>query len=606
MTESFPAIGPARPNRRAQSLVALALALAVFLIDALTPLDIAIAVLYVVVVLLVALGGSRRKTLAAGVACVVLTLVGFALSVDLNDSAGSLARCVFSVLAITITSLLAMRNLASTARLRDQIQMLNLTHDAIVVYDMEDSVTFWNRGAEEVYGWTADEAMGQSVHRLTQTRFPVPVEHIRAELLRTGRWDGELQRMRRDGKPLTISSRWALWRDQSGKPAAILATSNDITERHQAEAALTRSEAFLAEAQRLSKTGSVALRLPEEEMTWSDEAYRILGYDSSVQPTSDHMLERTHPDDLALVQEARAQIRAGAPRIEVMHRLLMPDGSVKHVHLVTRLNTATAGHLEYVGALMDVTEATLTQQALQRSLTELAHVTRITTLGELAASIAHEVAQPIAAIVTCADAALRWLHRPQPDIDEATRSIRQMISDAKRSSEIIRQIRAMAQKHDPSYAEVDLNALARESVELLRRELQDHGIEAMLQLDEPASLIRGDRVQLQQVLVNLVVNAVQAMDGVTSRRRRLWISTCRVEPEQVKLTVRDSGNGFRAGDAEHLFNPFFTTKTDGMGMGLSICRSIVEAHGGRIWAESPNDGGASLQVVLPIQHEDGQ
>src|SRR5438445_8910805 len=144
MTESFPAIGPARPSTRAQSLVALALALAVFLIDALTPLDIAIAVLYVVVVLLVALGESRRRTLAAGVAGVVVTLVGFALSLDFNDSAGSLARCVFSLLAITITSLLAMRNLASTARLREQIQMLNLTHDAIVVYDMKDCVTFWN------------------------------------------------------------------------------------------------------------------------------------------------------------------------------------------------------------------------------------------------------------------------------------------------------------------------------------------------------------------------------------------------------------------------------------------------------------------------------
>ncbi|MEM5430255.1 PAS domain-containing sensor histidine kinase [Cupriavidus oxalaticus] len=601
MNESFPAVGPARAGTRAQLLVALVLALAVFLIDALTPLDIAIAVLYVVVVLLIASGGSRRRTVAAGAACVVLTLVGFVLSIDLNDSAGSVARCVFSLLAITITSLLAIRNLDSTARLREQVQMLNLTHDAIVVYDMQDSIIFWNRGAEEVYGWTADEAISQPVHRLTRTSFPVPVDEIRAELLRTGRWDGELQHMRRDGKPLTISSRWALWRDQSGKPAAILATSNDITKRHQAEAALTRSEAFLAEAQRLSKTGSVALRLPEEEMTWSDEAYRILGYDMSVPPTSDRVLERTHPDDLPLVQEARARLRAGAPRIEVMHRLLMPDGTVKHVHLVARLTTAGAGRLEYVGALMDVTEATLTQQALQRSQTELAHVTRITTLGELAASIAHEVAQPIAAIVSWADAAQRWLHRPQPDIEEATRSIRQIVADAKRSSEIISQIRAMAQQRDPSYAAVDLNALVRDSVELLRRELQDHGTNVTLQLDAPAALVRGDRVQLQQVLVNLVMNAVQAMDGSTSGRRRLWISTCRADAERVELAVRDSGCGIPAGDADHLFNPFFTTKADGMGMGLSICRSIVEAHGGQIWAASPDDGGASLHVALPLQ-----
>jgi len=603
MNESFLAIRTANFGTRAQILAALLLALAVFLIDALTPLDIAIAVLYVVVVLVIAASGSRRRTLVAGAACIVLTLVGFALSIDLNDSAGSVARCAFSLLAITITSILAMRNLDSTARLREQVQMLNLTHDAIVVYDMQDCISYWNHGAEEVYGWTAEDAINQSFHRLTQTSFPVPVHVIRAELLRTGRWDGELQHVRRDGKALTISSRWALWRDPAGRPAAILATSNDITERHQAEAALARSEAFLAEAQQLSKTGSVALRLPEEEMTWSDEAYRILGYDMSVPADADHVLERTHPDDLALVQEACARLRAGAPHIDVMHRLLMPDGTVKHVHLVARLTTAAAGRREYVGALMDVTEATLTQQALQRSQTELAHVTRITTLGELAASIAHEVSQPISAIVSSADAAQRWLHRPQPEIEEAIPLIRQIIADAKRSSEIIDQIRAMAQQRDPVHTDVDLNALVRDSVELLRRELQDHGIKLSLQLDASAAYVRGDRVQLQQVVVNLVMNAVQAMDDAGNGRGRLSISTCQLEPDRVRLAVRDSGSGIPAGNADRLFDPFFTTKADGMGIGLSICRSIVEAHAGRIWAESPDGGGALLQVELPLQVE---
>ncbi|WP_454725196.1 MULTISPECIES: PAS domain-containing sensor histidine kinase [Cupriavidus] len=600
MNESFRASDPALDPRILSGAAAL-LAIAVFLIDALTPLDIAIAVLYVVVVLLVALTGSRRATLTVAAICAVLTVAGFLLSKGAHMGGGSLARCVFSLLALGITTLLAVRNLASNARLREQVQMLDMTHDAIVVYDLDDIITFWNHGAEEVYGWRAEQAIGQPMHTLTQTRFPVPPEQIHDQLLRSGRWDGELERVRRDGTRVVISSRWALWRDRAGKPVAIIATNNDITERQRAEAALARSEAFLAEAQQLSKTGSIAMRLPEGDMTWSDEAYAIFGYGRDVTPGAERVLERTHPEDLALVQAARAQARAGAPQIDVAHRLLLPDGTVKHVHLVARRTVAAAGHFEYVGALMDVTGTTLTQQALQRTLAELAHVMRVTTLGELAASIAHEVTQPIAAIVTCGDSALRWLNRPQPEVGEATESIRQMIRDAKRSSEIIRQIRSMAQKRDPSYAEMDLNALVGESLALVRRELQDHHVEAELRLGEPPARICGDRIQLQQVLINLLMNAVQAMDAAGGRRR-LWVSTSAADERHVQVAVRDSGKGIAPEDAGRLFNAFFTTKAEGMGMGLSICRSIIEAHGGRIWAESPPGGGALLQVLLPL-HE---
>ncbi|WP_059412435.1 PAS domain-containing sensor histidine kinase [Cupriavidus basilensis] len=603
MNESFRAGDPALSDSRILLGAAALLAVAVFLIDALTPLDIAIAVLYVVVVLLVALTGSRRATLAVAVVCAVLTVIGFLLSKGAHMGGGSLARCVFSLLAIGITSLLAVRNLASNARLREQVQMLDMTHDAIVVYDLNDIITFWNHGAEEVYGWTAAQAIGQPMHTLTQTRFPIPPERIHEELLRNGRWDGELERVRRDGARVVISSRWALWRDGAGKPVAIIATNNDITERQRAEAALAQSEAFLAEAQQLSKTGSIAMRLPEGAMTWSDEAYSIFGYGRDVQPSAERVIERTHPEDLALVQAAREQARAGVPQIDVAHRLLLPDGTVKHVHLVARRTVAAAGRYEYVGALMDVTDTTLTQQALQRTLSELAHVMRVTTLGELAASIAHEVTQPIAAIVTCGDSALRWLNRPQPEVGEATESIRQMIRDARRSSEIIRQIRSMAQKRDPSYAEMDLNALVDESLALVRRELQDHHVEAELRLGEPPALICGDRIQLQQVLINLLMNAVQAMDSVGGRRC-LRVATRAADERHVRVEVRDSGKGIAPEDAGRLFNAFFTTKGDGMGMGLSICRSIIEAHGGRIWAESPPEGGALLQVLLPLHEPD--
>ena len=584
-------------------LAAVFLAVAVFAIDAFTPLDIAIAVLYVIVVLLVAATGSRHATLLAGGICALLTVVGYALSGDLHPSPGQAERFAISLLALSTTTVLALRHLATTARLREQVEMLDLTHDAIVVHDMNGIVTFWNRGAEELYGWSAAEAVGQSFHGLTQTRFPAPEADIRADLLAAGRWAGELSRTRRDGSDIVISSRLALWRDRTGKPVAVLATNNDITERQKAKAALAQSEAFLAEAQRLSKTGSIAIRLPDGSMTWSEEAYRILGYAQDVSPDAARVLAHTHPEDLESALAVRERMCAGQPHVCASQRLLLPDGTVKHVKLVARLTAAEPGRTEYVGALMDVTEAVQTQRALQRSQAELAHVTRITTLGELAASIAHEVTQPIAAIVTCGGSALRWLDRPSPDLAEARQSIGQMIRDAGRAGEIVRRIRAMARKHDASFGPVDLNGLVEEAVELVRRELQDQRIETVLDLGIPAPIVHGDRVQLQQVLLNLLVNAVQAMSGVDGRRRRIWLATA-ADAHNARLTVRDAGNGFRAEDAEDLFNAFYTTKPDGVGMGLSICRSIAEGHGGAIRAEAPPEGGAIFQLTLPLQDND--
>ncbi len=716
---------PLRDNARALYACAAVIGLAVFVIDAFTPLDIAIAVLYVVVVLLVASTGSRPAAVAAAWTCVVLTLFAFVLSHDEHYSGGAVARCAVSLLAIVTTSVLALRNQANTATLREQLQLLDLTHDAIVAYDMNDRITFWNQGAEELYGWTAQQALGQPIHELTQTHAAISLDEIRDEVLRVGRWHGELERVRKDGETVAISSRWALWRDRNGKPRAILATNNDITlrkrmegelrrqqeelratidaipgmvwssspdgrlsyinrrwsefgvtvaedsgdiwrsivhpddlpateaawqsavttgasfenvarirrrdgvyrwmhigaeplrdaagkilrwygvntdieERKRAEQALERSEAFLSDAQRLSRTGSIATSFPGGEMWWSEEAYRIFDYPEDAKPGIDLIVARAHPDDLALAREAYEQAMAGEPYIDTGHRLLMPDGSVKHVHYVAHIAAPQSGNIEYVGALMDVTERVVAQEALDRSTAELAHTTRVTMLGELAASIAHEVTQPLAAIVTAGDAASRWLNRPQPELCEAAQSIDQMIRDAKRATDIIRQIRAMAQKRDPSHAVFDLNAIARESVELVRRELDGERVEVETAYELPALEVCADRVQLQQVIINLVLNGVQAMTGVAGRARRLRIRTRRFDGRHAQVIVEDSGTGISEENLGRLFNAFFTTKKDGMGMGLSICRSIVEMHGGRIWAESKQGEGAVMQFILPL------
>ncbi|MFM0325309.1 PAS domain-containing sensor histidine kinase [Caballeronia glebae] len=600
-----------RHDTRIVSMLAAAIALAVFLIDALTPLDIAIAVLYVVVVLLIASTGNRAATVTVAWGCVILTLIGFILSHDENVSGGALARCAVSLLAIGTTAILSLRIQATTTKTQEQLELLNLAHDAIVAHDMNERITFWNRGAEALYGYPAQEAIGQPIHRMTQSNSPVPHAQIRAELLRSGRWDGEITRVRHDGGEIVIASRAALLRDAKGVPCAVLATSNDITQRKRMEAelqrqrdALKRSEAFLLDAQRLSLTGSIATRLPAGTMWWSDEAYRIFDYPRDTTPSIDAILARAHPDDIAIVRGAHEAALKGACEIDVEHRLLLPDGSVKHVHFVAhRASSESDGDGdgdEYVGALMDVTETKLAQEALARSTAELAHVTRVTMLGELAASIAHEVTQPLAAIVTSGDAGLRWLNRAQPEIAEAQQSIAQMIRDAKRASEVIARIRAMARKRDSQPATLDVNEIAGETIELVRRELARHRVDVRTDLAMPPPTVRCDRVQLQQVLINLMMNAAQAMSGVDGPRV-LRVATCESEsdPGYTQIAVQDSGTGISEDNARRLFDAFFTTKAEGMGMGLSICRSIIEAHGGRIWAESPDEGGARFCFVLP-------
>ncbi|SDI71926.1 PAS domain S-box-containing protein [Paraburkholderia steynii] len=711
---------------RALYPAAAAIAAAVFVIDAFTMIDIAVAVLYATVVLLVASAGSRAMTANVAWGCVALTLLGFMLSHDGHYSDGSVARCVVSLLAIATTSMLALRNQASNDMLRKQLEMLDLTHDAIIVYDMDDHVTFWNQGAERLYGWTAQQAMGQPLHELTQTKAStMPIDEIRRETLLHGGWHGELERIRNDGATVYISSRCTLWRDDRGKPLAILATSNDITARKQMEAelqrqqdelratidaipgmvwsssrdgcpdymnrrwneygveladdirdiwqsivhsddlpamqaawreavatgsalettarirrkdgvyrwmhvgaeplrdangeivrwygvntdieehkqtqqALERSEAFLSDAQRLSCTGSIATRVPECDMWWSDETYRIFDIPRHVTPSIELIAARTHPDDIDIVKRTHEWALAGESHIDSEFRLLLTDGSVKHVHYVAHLSAPASGKVEYVGALMDVTDRVTAQEALDRSTAELAHVTRVTMLGEMAASIAHEVTQPLAAIVTAGDAAKRWLNRPRPDLDEVGLSIGNMTRDAKRATDIIRQIRAMAQKRDPSPMPLDLNALAREAIELLRRELEAHAIEVETGNLQHVLRVSVDRVQIQQVVINLMMNAVQAMSAVKNRARRLKIVTHKVDDGHAQLSVEDSGTGISEENSRRLFSPFFTTRKEGMGIGLSICRSIVEAHGGRIWAESQEGEGTTMQFILPL------
>jgi C4-dicarboxylate-specific signal transduction histidine kinase len=371
-----------------------------------------------------------------------------------------------------------------------------------------------------------------------------------------------------------------------------------ITERKRAEDALRRSETYLAEAQRLSLTGSFGWKIARQEIFWSDETYRIFGYDRTIEPTIERALQRVHPDDVALVRQTIDEASQDKKDIELEHRLLMPDGTIKHLRVLAHAATDPSDGLELVGAVTDVSATKRAQEALHQAQLQLTHVTRVTMLGELTASIAHEVNQPLTGIVANGEASLRWLQHKVPDIHEARGALMRIISDADRASNVIRRIRDLSKKAVPEMRPLDINDVVEEALLLVQRQALSHRVMLRLNLASGLPAALGDWVQLQQVIINLAINGIEAMASV-SGRRELVVRSDQYEADQVLVAVQDSGVGIEPEQVDRLFSAFYTTKPDGMGMGLSICRSIVEAHGGRVWASNNDARGATIQFALP-------
>jgi len=371
------------------------------------------------------------------------------------------------------------------------------------------------------------------------------------------------------------------------------------------EEKLRRSEAYLAEAQRLTHTGSWAWRVAGgDALHLSEEWYRIYGFDpENGRPTFDERRQRTHPEDRAKWQGAIDQAIAEKSEYRVEFRILLPDGTVKYIQTVGHPVLNASGDLvQFVGSSTDITERKHSEEALRQAQTDLAHASRVTTMGELTASLAHEVNQPIAAAVTDANTCLRWLTRDQPDLDEARDAASRMAKDATRAAEIIARVRLMFKKGVAQRELVDVSELLREMVILLRNEISRHSISVRTELAEALPQIMGDRVQLQQVVMNLIINSIDAMKDVEGTRE-LTINSRRAEGEQVMVSVTDTGVGLPSQQADQIFDAFFSTKAHGTGMGLRISRSIVESHGGRLWATDNSPRGASFNLTLPTKVE---
>jgi PAS domain S-box-containing protein len=393
--------------------------------------------------------------------------------------------------------------------------------------------------------------------------------------------------------------------DAAGRPA-FAGAMQDVTASKLAEEQLRRSEAFLAKGQEMSSSGTFSFRSATGEFTWSDQLYRIYEFEPGSDVTFELITTRYHPEDRHVIETVREQTRNGVTDFDYEHRLLMSDGSIKFVHVVAHGSPDKDGNgLEYFGAIQDMTQRRLAEDALDKVRRELARVTRAMSLGALTASIAHEVNQPLAGIITNAGTCLRMLAADPPNIEGARETARRTIRDGNRAADVVTRLRALFDKKADATETFDLNQATQEVLALMWGDLLRNKVILRTELDQDHPLfVTGDRVQLQQVIQNLVRNATDAMCDVTDRPRDLQVAASR-DGGHARVVVRDAGVGFEPQAAERLFDAFYTSKSDGMGVGLSISRSIIENHGGKLWAETNEGHGATFSFSIPGMAEDG-
>ena len=612
--------------------VAIGLSLSLFAIDLFSRMEGAIAVLYVTVILLVAPVG-REFVAMAGIGTGALATIAF-LGEHPYPSQDTLTRLAVSLVAIAITTVITFRDRSIKTTLSEQARVLELSHDTVIIRDPDDVILYWNDGAEQLYGWKREEAIGRNCDVLMRTILPSPA--TMAELEREGKWSGEIVRTRRDGTELVLASRWMLRRDPEGRPAGIIESSADLTDQRRVAAERRTSEdrfrtmfdmaGFAAWESDWSETMRVALdsapdRASIESWLSSNPETAQRAASSAVVSNANqaavdlfrapsrefligaNLMGRYTPESTRAFSEIVAALAEGARSAEKETHLRTLDGRI--VDAVVRVTVLPEGapwsHMLVMA--FDVTERNEVRARLEQALDELAHAGRVSMLGQLAASIAHEVNQPLAAIVNYGKSGIRWLSRAEPESGEALACLEKIVSNSARASEVITRVRSLARKATPQRDEVGVHDLIDDAIMLIQREARAAEVAVRRDGDE-APLVLCDRVQVQQVLVNLLLNAIQAMKDIENRKRVLTVRVS-AGPDEVGVAVEDCGTGLPEDGNARLFEPFFTTKKEGMGMGLSICRTIIEAQGGRIGARN-NEGkpGATVSFTLPVAREE--
>ena len=471
----------------------------------------------------------------------------------------------------------------------------------VALSDLSGRFLATNPVYQEMLGYTAAELQKLSFLDLTYEPDFELSRTLTDELLagKHRQFQIEKRYRRKNGSLVWVRNNVSIVPGTERVPRFLMALSEDITERKQAEEKLRRSEAFLAEGQHLARVGSFSWHVATNQITCSEQLYRIFEFEEGTAQTIERLYSRVHPEDLLLLQETVERSRRDGCDIEFQHRLLMPNLAVKYVNMVAHVVRDRKGQLEYVGAVQDVTQRRSSEEALSQARSELAHVARISSLGVLTASIAHEVNQPLSGIVTNASTCLRMLAADPPNVEGARETVRRTIRDGNRAADVINRLRALFSKKATTLEPLDLNEATEEVMALLLSELQRNRVILRPELAGNLPLIIGDRVQLQQVILNLIRNASDAMSSVDDRPRQLLVRTEAEAGGGVRLSVQDAGSGFDPQAADRLFDTFYTTKNEGMGIGLSVSRSIIESHHGRLWATRNEGPGATFSFSIP-------
>jgi len=478
--------------------------------------------------------------------------------------------------------------------------MINAIPTSIGVMRADGTPLYGNQGVTDYTGLTLEEMQKETFR--SRIFHPDDMERLHAErrlaFSRPVPFENEQRALGKDGK-----YRWFLFRykpllDETGKIDRWYMAAFDIDDRKRAEEQVEQTYLRLAEAQRLSKTGSFITDLVADEHNWSEETFRIFDFDPATKVTVQRIREIIQPEDLPSFEATLARAMTGAD-VDFVFRIVTSRNVMKHIRGMARIMVQDADRPLFIGALQDITESKMAEEALDRARSELARVARVTTMNTLTASIAHEIKQPLASLITNASIALRRLNADPPNVDGARETVQRTIRDANRASDVITRLRALFSKKEFTLETLDLNEITTEVIALSLSDLQRNRVILRSELAEDLPHVIGDRVQLQQVILNLIRNASDAMVGVEDRPRQLLVRTQREGDDRARLIVQDAGCGVNPQDFERLFEAFYTTKSEGMGIGLSLSRSIIERHQGRLWAE-PNDGpGTTFFFSIP-------
>ena len=482
--------------------------------------------------------------------------------------------------------------------------MINAIPAVIGVMRADGSPLYGSQALTDYSGLTPEEMLKEDFR--TRIFHPEDLETLREvrrqAFTRPVLFENEIRSLGKDGR-----YRWFLYRykpqlDEAGKIDRWYMTAFDIEDRKRAEDELRRAYNSFVDAQRLSKTGSFITDLVGNDHNWSEEAYHIFEFAPATKVTLQQIRDIIHPEDLPSFEDTIARGRSGV-HVNFAFRIVTGRGAVKHVRGVAHVVEHVENRPLFVGALQDITESKLAEEALDKARSELAHVARVSTLNAFTASIAHEINQPLAGIITNADTCLMLLESDPPTVNDARETVQRILRDGNRAADVIKRLRALYSKKEFTLESVDLNEAAREVIALSLHDFQRNGALLKAEFADDLPPVSCDRVQLQQVILNLLRNATDAMVSVEDRQRQLLVRTEREGNAHVRVTVRDTGVGLDRQSIEKLFDAFYTTKVGGMGIGLSVSRSIIERHHGRLWAEPNNGPGSTFSFSIPCGAE---